>query len=84
MKSKSKVKSKPKKSSYYEYYEEPKPAPKKKTTYSKLADEFKPKPKQEEPKEKVIDHCLCCEANCQCCEHPVAITTHFCKCPCHV
>jgi len=46
----------------------------------------KPQPKPvvvEEPKEKVIDHCLCCENKCMCCDHPPGITTHFCKCPCH-
>jgi len=42
-----------------------------------------PKPVVVEVKEKVIDHCLCCEAKCQCCEHPVGITTHFCQCKCH-
>jgi len=31
----------------------------------------KQKPAVVEVKEKVIDHCLCCENKCQCCEHPV-------------
>jgi len=39
--------------------------------------------KIEEPKEKVIEECLCCKNKCQCCEHPVGITTHFCQCKCH-
>ena len=63
--------------------------PKEDDVFTKLADELKQstglKLKKEEPvkEEKVIDHCLCCENKCQCCEHPVGITTHFCKCPCH-
>jgi len=87
-KKKSKSYSKRKEKKQESFYKKPKED----DVFTKLADElkqstgFKLKPRKEEPvkeEEKVIDHCLCCENKCQCCEHPVGITTHFCKCPCH-
>jgi len=75
------------KSKSYHSYHKKEPEPKKKSTFSKLADEFKhtvkPESKPAVVKEKVKDECLCCKNRCQCCEHPVGITTHFCQCKCH-
>jgi len=62
--------------------DKPKPEVKKTFNEPKIPTKFEPQRKVE-PKEKVIEECLCCKNKCQCCEHPVGITTHFCKCKCH-
>jgi len=57
-----------------------------KETVKEVKKVYAPKPQPvvvKEPEPKVIDHCLCCENKCMCCDHPPGITTHFCKCPCH-